>query len=91
MNFVNYLKGKKTYITAVVTILFGLVVVGWGQHNWIAGLSLILGGSGLGSFRAAISKVEKALTIANDVLTVINSANATTQNNTTASGVNPSV
>jgi hypothetical protein len=49
-----WLSGKKTYIVALVTVAYGLVLIAQGQTD--AGISLVLGGSGLGALRAGVSK-----------------------------------
>jgi len=59
---IGFLKGKKTYIIAALLFLVSLVNLFTGSQNIIQFLNdpnliLLLGALGLGSVRAAISKV----------------------------------
>lgn len=53
------LQGRKTYIVAAVTVLYALVVVGWGGGEWHAAAELILAGLGLAGLRDGVAKVAK--------------------------------
>lgn len=48
MSLINFLKGKKTYIIAILTIALGFL-----QGN----IEMIMGGLGMMTIRAGISKV----------------------------------
>lgn len=48
------LSGRKTYIIAIITIAYGALLVYQGQTE--QGWQLILGGSGLGTLRAGVTK-----------------------------------
>lgn len=63
MALVKFLEGKKTYIIAIVTFLYGLVYYGWGQDQWAEALSFVLGSGGIATLRGAIAKVEAVLKI----------------------------
>ncbi len=71
------INGKKTYIVAGVTVLYALLVVGWGQNDWHTALPLLLSGGGLGSLRSALAKVQVGLSEAGNVLNAINSQSST--------------
>lgn len=59
MNVLNLLKGYKTYLIAAVTVVFGVV----DKHNQSAVLmAYVLTGAGLAALRAAVAKVEEAIT-----------------------------
>lgn len=62
MNYLKYLfgllSGKKTYIVAIVTVLYAIVVVGIGQNDWSGAVALILGASGLGALRHGVGKAQ---------------------------------
>ncbi len=60
--FVAAIDGKKTYIVAVVSALYALLVLGWGQSNWNGALQVVIGFSGtLTGLRSALAKIEKVL------------------------------
>lgn len=46
--------GFKTYIVAVVTLLYAIGYYGFGQNDWGTAITLILGSSGLGALRHAL-------------------------------------
>lgn len=52
------LDGRKSYITAITTILYAIIYYGLSQHQWGTAVDLILGASGLGALRSAVSKAE---------------------------------
>lgn len=54
----NLLIGKKTYLIALVSIVYGIVAYGVQDHNWYGAAKFILAGSGAASLRAAIAGVE---------------------------------
>ena len=58
---IQWLEGKKTYIIAVVMVVYNVVIIGWAQKNWSQAWEGIFGGSGLATVRAAISKVPGAV------------------------------
>ncbi len=59
LSLIDWLKGKKSYITAAlivsggIAVYFGVVIPEW--------IWLILGGLGVGFVRAGVGKVEQAL------------------------------
>lgn len=55
MNLWNQLKGKKTYIVTAATLLYAVLVLGWGDNNWSAVLPYVFGGLGGATLRHAIS------------------------------------
>lgn len=52
---IAWLEGKKTYIVALITILYAIVVVGVYQHNWSEVMPFILGSSAIATLRSALS------------------------------------
>lgn len=50
----NWLSGKKTYIVAICTIIYGVGLILNGQTD--QGVQVILGGLGLGGLRAGVAK-----------------------------------
>ena len=48
--------GYKTYIVSVTTILYAVISVGFGQHDWGSAVTMILGASGLGALRHGVAK-----------------------------------
>lgn len=60
-NLIAVLKGKKTYIVAILTIMYALSGLATGNLSWPAAIMLILPfAGGLSTIRAAISKLEIA-------------------------------
>jgi len=47
---------KKTYIVAIVTVVYALAGVFLGAHDWSVAIPMILGASGLGALRAGVAK-----------------------------------
>lgn len=63
--FERWLTGKKTYIVAVATVVYGVLEQGWAQHHWtsVAGAwSWVIAGGGLASLRAALAEILDLLT-----------------------------
>jgi hypothetical protein len=59
MKLINALRGKKTYIVAVVIAVLNLAVAfGWITPDNLEQINLILVALGFGAIRAGISKVE---------------------------------
>lgn len=56
LTFWKVINGYKTYAVAAVTVLYALIYYGLDQGDWGTAVSLILGGSGLGSLRHAVSR-----------------------------------
>lgn len=52
----NFINGKKTHIIAAAMLLYGLIVVGWGQNDWNTAADIILNALGLSALRHAVSK-----------------------------------
>lgn len=76
----NFLDGKKTYISAAATVLYGVVVLGFGNHNWQAAAELVLTSSSVTFVRSAIaSNHAKQIDQLKAVLAGINQVTATTQ------------
>ena len=48
------LRGRKSYLVALVTIVYAVVVIGWGGSDWNAAAELVLAGLGLGALRHGI-------------------------------------
>lgn len=57
-NLWYWFDGKKTYATAIATVLYAVFYYGLDQKDWGAAVSLILGASGLGALRHAQAKTE---------------------------------
>ena len=53
---IEFLKGKKTYITAAVALIYGVVVLGIGNHDWAGMIDFILASSSIASVRAAMTQ-----------------------------------
>jgi len=56
-DFKKFLEGKKTYIMTVAILCYALGGAVAGFHDWNTAIFVILGALGLGSVRAALSKV----------------------------------
>lgn len=52
----NKVSGYKTYIVCITTVLYAVLYYGLTQNDWPTAMSLILGSSGLGALRHAVSK-----------------------------------
>jgi hypothetical protein len=52
----SFLSGKKTYIVAVVTLIYGVVVVGWQGHDWANAWNYVLAAASLVGLRAGVTK-----------------------------------
>ena len=50
----DFLGGKKTFIVAITTVLYAVIVVGWQMGDWNQASQLILVALGLGAVRHAI-------------------------------------
>ncbi len=55
---VTFLKGKKSYIVALATVIYAIAYYGWDKNNWPEAANFVLGGTGMATVRAAIAKVE---------------------------------
>lgn len=54
MALINWFKGKRTYLIAIATAVYGLgIASGWWQHS--VAVDAILGGGGLAALRAGIT------------------------------------
>ena len=53
----DWLKGKKTYLTAAAGVITALIAFGDGTASLVVTVGAILGYIGLGSLRAAIAKL----------------------------------
>lgn len=53
------LSGKKTYIIAVLTILYAIFGYWQGHMEFDDAMQMILGGAGLGALRAGVTKGQK--------------------------------
>lgn len=47
----EFLKGKKSYLVALITILYALIIVGWQQGDWQQASELVLAALGLSALR----------------------------------------
>ena len=58
MNLIKYLEGKKTYIMALLTLLYG-VYHAWQQsnNNWPVFVNYLLASGTIAALRAAIAKL----------------------------------
>jgi hypothetical protein len=54
----EWLKGKKTYLTAAATVLATVIAWGDGSLGTMPAILIILGACGFSSLRAAIAKIE---------------------------------
>lgn len=58
---IESLKGKKTYIVAVLTVIYAITGLATGQISFVMAVTLILPfAGGLSTLRAAIAKIEQA-------------------------------
>lgn len=57
MKLWDTINGYKTYLVAVVTIIYAVVGVGISQNDWGSAVNMILGATGLGALRHGVSKV----------------------------------
>lgn len=48
------LRGRKSYLVAIVSVLYAVVVVGWQGGDWVQAGQIILAALGLGALRNAI-------------------------------------
>ena len=55
---IQWLRGKKTYLTAAAGVITGVVLIVEGQV--VAGVQTILGALGVGALRAGVAKTGKA-------------------------------
>lgn len=56
----EWLKGKKTYITAIVGIILnGLIAMGYISSDLIVPINSVLGFLGLGTLRAGVKKTNE--------------------------------
>jgi len=59
---IDWLKGKKSFIIATVTILYAIVIIGWQQGDWGQAFTIIWAALGFSAFRAGMNNaVEKYL------------------------------
>lgn len=52
----EFLKGKKTYIVAAMTITYALVVQGWQLGDWASAMDMVFVALGMGSIRHGMNK-----------------------------------
>lgn len=53
----NKIDGYKTYLVAIVSVIYAIVGLGFGHNDWTSAVTMILGSSGLGTLRHGVSKV----------------------------------
>lgn len=56
MDIMNLISGKKTYIVAVLTIIYAVTAYFTGNMDLNTATQMVLGGAGLGALRAGVTK-----------------------------------
>jgi hypothetical protein len=54
MQIINWFKGKKTYIVAILLVVYAIICVFTGQLTLTTAIAVVLNGLGLSALRASV-------------------------------------